>query len=637
MRMLSGAVSAASAGRRAGNYLVRCTPGLSTLLVLALILFAHDSLLFIGLTLVLHVSVVSFTVRSCYGMYITSKRTALVAAESANSAPGTPGTRKNAILWSDEDDLESTGAESEKSAIVCCDAGRGDSSDSLSSGTVFGIDDELLLHAIFLPNYKESLETMRETLSMLACHDLARSSYDIYLAMEEHEPSAVEKATTLIRDFSPYFHRITYTLHPHSLPGEARGKSSNISWSTRAASKHYRSESRTNVVFTVMDADTHLLPQYFEQICVDCATNLERANTFTMYVLPIVFDRNASTVSPIVRCADMLWCAAGISALYDCSQVRTPTSVYSITMTLARYVGFWDTGPGAIGEDLHMYLKCYFKTCGRLRSVSVFSPASHCNVVHENWMPQLSVLERWRLSSVARFMQACRHMWGIVDSGYAIKQTLRTLTLAGRQNQLGSFEYYDQDTENSDAELGSDEKLLSIASSVRYPSATPTASSSVPVWRTIVLLHRLYEAHFLPVHYFIDIMACSVLPIFTTANDSTHLLFHVLQYTNYLRTAAFLGVVFQLFLYEKFHATAIRLRHNLISTALTSPASPDLIKRSLSQVGFAPRGGPAYLLDYVLFPVAGTVFGAVPAIKAQIMQLWSTEFVYRVSSKPRAQ
>jgi hypothetical protein len=36
-----------------------------------------------------------------------------------------------------------------------------------------------VLHAIILPNYKEDIDTLRETLDVLACHSQAASSYDL--------------------------------------------------------------------------------------------------------------------------------------------------------------------------------------------------------------------------------------------------------------------------------------------------------------------------------------------------------------------------------------------------------------------------------------------------------------------------
>lgn len=38
--------------------------------------------------------------------------------------------------------------------------------------------------------------------------------------------------------------------------------------------------------------------------------------------------------------------------------------------------------------------------------------------------------------------------------------------------------------------------------------------------------------------------------------------------------------------------------------------------------------------DYVMFPIAGVIFGSVPSVVAQISQLWTLCLVYRVSKKP---
>ena len=40
---------------------------------------------------------------------------------------------------------------------------------------------ESAIHAIILPSYKEDMDTMKETISVLASHVLAKSSYDVSL------------------------------------------------------------------------------------------------------------------------------------------------------------------------------------------------------------------------------------------------------------------------------------------------------------------------------------------------------------------------------------------------------------------------------------------------------------------------
>jgi hypothetical protein len=40
-------------------------------------------------------------------------------------------------------------------------------------------DDDEVIHAIILPSYKEDMDTMRETISVLASHSLAKTNYDV--------------------------------------------------------------------------------------------------------------------------------------------------------------------------------------------------------------------------------------------------------------------------------------------------------------------------------------------------------------------------------------------------------------------------------------------------------------------------
>ena len=58
-----------------------------------------------------------------------------------------------------------------------------DSSDSMALSTLHEDewDEKPLVHAIILPNYKEDLDTLRETLDVLACHPQASSSYEVRL------------------------------------------------------------------------------------------------------------------------------------------------------------------------------------------------------------------------------------------------------------------------------------------------------------------------------------------------------------------------------------------------------------------------------------------------------------------------
>jgi hypothetical protein len=140
----------------------------------------------------------------------------------------------------------------------------------------------------------------------------------------------------------------------------------------------------------------------------------------TLYAAPIVFDRNAHMVSALVRIADIQWCAGGISGLYTRSSIRPPTSVYSLPLGLADKAGGWDSDREAIGEDLHMYAKCFFALNGTLTTRTILALVSQTNV-----SSGLKGAKGKIGDCGARYKQALRHMWGSLDSGYALRKVVK--------------------------------------------------------------------------------------------------------------------------------------------------------------------------------------------------------------------
>ena len=77
--------------------------------------------------------------------------------------------------------------------------------------------------------------------------------------MEEKEEKAEAKADTLIRSYCESFYKMSYTIHPQGIPGEAQGKSSNESWAAKQACQDYVDDVvKRDVVMTVMDGKQRL-------------------------------------------------------------------------------------------------------------------------------------------------------------------------------------------------------------------------------------------------------------------------------------------------------------------------------------------------------------------------------------------
>jgi hypothetical protein len=298
----------------------------------------------------------------------------------------------------------------------------------------------------------------------------------------------------------------------------------------------------------------------------------------TMYVPPIIFDRNSLEVPTLVRVADLLWCGAGLSGLYDTSTIMPPTSVYSLPLSLADRIGGWDGDDEAIGEDLHMYLKCFLRLNGDLTTRVVLSAASQTNVSSEK-TGFAGLVDGHN----ARYKQAIRHMWGALDTGYTVRHMKSLMT---------------------------------------RPQSTNVLEHSV---RIIALAHRLFEAHFLPMHLMLLAFSSAIYTIIVPREQVPEVFIFAFAMTGYLRLLGFICMATYFHLYESYHSTCVHSRADEMQRA-------GLYEKM--SVNFAYREGRGTWIDKFIFPVAGTLFGTIPGISAEIQHFWTTKLVYSVSVKP---
>lgn len=254
--------------------------------------------------------------------------------------------------------------------------------------------------------------------------------------------------------------------------------------------------------------------------------------------------------------------------------------MYSLPIQLAEKVDGWDADPTAIGEDMHMMLKCYFKTGGSVITRAIHVPASQCNVSSDlrarGWRRTLDTCKN-------RYKQALRHMWGALDTGYAFRNSIPSPTFKTRRIRLWSL-----------------------------PRITHVA-----------LAHLLWEAHFLPCHLTI-MLIFSVLYSIISEDNSHPTLMWAFWSCNLIRTLSFIVMNINLTLYDQWHQTWLRARQH------------DMEEANLRDCGFSSRcwWHVAQLMERICFPVAGTIYGAVAMVHAVFSHFWTDRLVYRVSQKP---
>ncbi|KAI1845255.1 hypothetical protein JX265_005409 [Neoarthrinium moseri] len=562
--------------------------------------------------LFIHILVFLFPIRACWSIFDitrtlkkTARSKALRDIKLSHRRRGSSTSLSSSETLTSSRDGSTTSSEAGDLEI-----------EQYTDGDSLAIDN--VVHAIIIPNYKEEVDTLRETLDVLASHPQARHSYDIYLGMEQREHNAELKAMNLIQEFVKKFRSIDFTLHPSDIPGEAPGKGSNCAWAARKLSERYSMAQRKDVIITGIDADSHLSSNFFALLTSMHLAHPETAPT-TLYSAPIIFDRNAHSVPAIVRVADILWSAAGMSGLYRGSSIAPPTSVYSVPLVLVDRVGGWDSDSEAIGEDLHMFLKCFFAMNGNLTTRTVLSPVSQSNVNGDGGSGVYGLYNDMR----ARYKQALRHMWGCLDSGYAMRKgwelwkERKHTSRAYRPLHVtlnNPSDTYIPEVDGLNAEQTLESGIFS--------DVTTDTLKDINWMRLLILVHRMFEAHFLPVQMTILVIASTLYIWVAEGNGDPQNLTLIFTVCNVLRTAGFMEIALYMFLYEGFHKLMATQREKEMNDAGLAKG-----------MCFSHRELKKNFIDYVMVPLVAPLYGAIPGAQAQLFQFWTQDLVYTVSKK----
>lgn len=167
----------------------------------------------------------------------------------------------------------------------------------------------------------------------------------------------------------------------------------------------------------------------------------------------------------------------------------------------------------------------------------------------------------------------------------------------------------------------------SSSSSSRSASIARVAATEMhPHWGNIaVLSQRLFEAHFLPLHLLICTAAGGLYSLLMPAPDVERELLFLFQCTAYLRILGLLGLMHYLLYYERYHKVCVARRES-----------------EMKRVGLAEQMDGSFVhrkplwnaFDYCLLPVAGALYGPIPALHAQVAHFWTVDLKYVVSLKP---
>jgi len=197
-------------------------------------------------------------------------------------------------------------------------------------------------HFIIIPNYKEPLYKIEETITTFIKNDFPYKNLHLVLAFEEREgKEAQEKARILIDKYEKNFHQIIIAYH-HLTNNEIVGKASNQTFAAKIVAQYVKDNNyqTEDVLITICDADSHLPQNYFSYLTYEYLNDRDRLYHF--YWAPVLLYNNFWQIPFFVRMQSTLSSILRLSLLSQ-KENLIQISTYSTNLWLLQQINYWDT------------------------------------------------------------------------------------------------------------------------------------------------------------------------------------------------------------------------------------------------------------------------------------------------------
>ncbi|MEK7495259.1 MAG: glycosyltransferase family 2 protein [Patescibacteria group bacterium] len=270
-----------------------------------------------------------------------------------------------------------------------------------------------LKHFIIIPNYKEPLHKLEETVQELIKNDYPiKKNLYLILAFEKRETEASKKSQYISSKYQGFFKEIISYYHPLK-HDEEPGKASNQTYAAKIVDKYVINNNfdRKNVLITICDADSKLPKNYFSYLSFEYLRDKDRL--FHFYWAPVLLYNNFWQLPFLVRMQATL---SSILRLAFLSQKENliQVSTYSTNLWLLKKINFWDID--IIPEDWHVFFQAFFTFGEKVRTIPLFTIVNGDAVFSGGTMRTLA----------NRYEQEKRWAWGVTDVGYVLKRFFLT-------------------------------------------------------------------------------------------------------------------------------------------------------------------------------------------------------------------
>lgn len=263
-------------------------------------------------------------------------------------------------------------------------------------------------HIAVIPNYKENVDKLRNTIESLVNQTFPTKRIYVILAMEEREIEAKIRADILIKEFKDKFGDIFATYHP-DIEGEVKGKSSNEAYAGKIAYKKLVESKAIDFEYATIssvDADSIFDSQYYSYLTYAFLTDQNRYAKFWQSA-NVNYNNFWSVPAPIriISFFGNLW----RTALLVQKDRLVSNSTYSLSLRLLHEIEYWDTD--VIPEDYRIFFKAFFRKQGQIFMEPIFLKTSMDAPLSSSYIKTLN----------NKYQQERRWSWGASDDPLFIK------------------------------------------------------------------------------------------------------------------------------------------------------------------------------------------------------------------------
>src|SRR3989344_5056056 len=263
-------------------------------------------------------------------------------------------------------------------------------------------------HIIIIPNFKENVDKLRDTIKAIANQTFPTKRIFIILAMEKREQDARRKANILIHEFNETFGQIFATYHP-DIEGEVKGKSSNEAYAGRQVNRQLIKRGIIDIDFATVssvDADSIFDKQYFSYLTHSFLTDEKRYSKFWQSA-NVNYNNFWKIPAPtrIIAFFGSIWRMA-VLVQHD---ILVANSTYSLSFKLLKRIDYWDTD--VIPEDYRIFFKAFYTLSGNAWVEPIFLKTSMDAPLSQGYLKSLK----------NKYDQERRWSWGVSDDPLFIK------------------------------------------------------------------------------------------------------------------------------------------------------------------------------------------------------------------------